>query len=493
MSNRMLLAARTCVLLAAALACGAFPAGAADRAVEIDAYLSEVHALNQFDGAVLVADRGGIVLTKGYGLADREWKVPNSPQGKFRIGSITKQFTATLVLQLVEEGKLSLDAKLSDVLPYYRKDTGEKVTIRHLLNHTSGIPSFTESPGYQEIRGGNRHGVEEIVTRFCSGDLQFEPGSQFRYNNGGYYILGAVIEKLTGKRYEEVLAERITGPLKMRATGYDHSHDIVDRRTSGYQRSPAGVRNAPYVDMSVPFAAGALYSTVEDLYLWDRALYTDQLLSDTSKQAMFTPGLGNYGFGWGIRTTPVGPDRAERTVISHSGGIEGFHSHIRRIPDDRLVVILLDNCADESLGAVATGIVELMYGREPAPPKRSIAEVMYQVHREQGMAAAVDTLRGLRADKADEYDFSEGVLNLLGYQLLSEGEPEAAVEVFRVNAEIYPESANVYDSLGEGLAALGRTEDAIKSYARSLELDPTNRNAVEWLERLTNRRQEGPG
>jgi len=478
-------AVRTFVLAVATLAGGAFAAGADDRAVAIDAYLSQVHALSQFDGAVLVADGGGVVFTKGYGLADREWSVPNAPDGKFRLGSITKQFTATLVMQLVEEGKLSLDARLSDVLPYYRKDTGGKVTIRHLLNHTSGIPSFTDSPSYQEIRGGNRYDVEGVVTRYCSGDLQFEPGSQFRYSNGGYYILGAIIENLTGRTYEQVLSERITGPLGMTGTGYDHSPELLNKRTAGYQRSPAGVRNAPYVDMSVPFAAGALYSTAEDLYLWDRALYTDQVLSEASKQAMFTPGLGNYGFGWGIRTLPVGPDQAERTVISHSGGIEGFHSHIRRIPDDRLAVILLDNCADESLGAIATGIVEIMYGREPAPLKRSVAEVMYQIHREQGMAAAVVKLKQLRAEQADEYDFSEGAINLLGYQLLGEGEPEAAVEIFRMNADAYPDSANVHDSLGEGLAALGRKEDAIKSYARSLELDPTNRNAVEWLGRLT--------
>jgi CubicO group peptidase (beta-lactamase class C family) len=476
---------RALAISALVFAFGASAATAEDRAERIDAYLSQYHALNQFDGSVLVADEKGVLFKKGYGMAQREWSAANAPDTKFRIGSVTKQFTATLVMQLVQEGKLSLDAKLSDLLPYYRKDTGEKVTLRQLLNHTSGIPSFTENPAYEEIRGGNRYGVEEVVKRYCSGDLQFEPGSQFRYNNSGYYILGAILEHLTGKSYGQLLSERITAPLKMANTACDSSREVISNRASGYRRFPGGVRNCPYVDMSVPFAAGAMLSTVEDLYLWDRALYTERVLSEKSKQAMFTPGHGDYGFGWSVRKQPVGPQKAERTVISHSGGIEGFTAHIRRIPDEKLAVILLDNCEDGSLNAIAAGIVDVLYGREPAPPKRSVAEVFYAIHRKDGAAAAVAKLKEMKAKDTGEYDFSERAVNLLGYQLLGEKAPDAAVAVFQMNVEMYPDSSNVYDSLGEGLAALDKKEEAIKAYAKSLELDPKNRNAVEWLDKLT--------
>lgn len=485
MSNHRPRIAEPLVLLWLAAALATPPALASDRAAQIDAYLSQYHALNQFDGSVLVADEKGVFFKKGYGMAEREWGAPNAPDTKFRIGSLTKQFTATLVMQLVQEGKLSLDARLSDLLPYYRKDTGEKVTLRHLLNHTSGIPSFTENPAYEEIRGGNRYGVEEVVKRYCSGDLQFEPGSQFRYNNSGYYLLGAVLEQVTGRPYDQLLSERITGPLKMAHTSCDRSREVISKRASGYRRLPGGVSNCPYVDMSVPFAAGAMLSTVEDLYLWDRALYADQVLSEKSKQAMFAPDHGDYGFGWGVRKQPVGPQKAERTVISHSGGIEGFTAHIRRIPDEKLAVILLDNCEDTSLNAIASGVVDVLYGREPAPPRRSAAEAFYAVHRKDGAAAAVEKLKEMKAKDKGEYDFSEPAINLLGYQLLGEKEPDAAVAVFRMNAEMYPDSSNVYDSLGEGLAALDKKDEAIKAYAKSLELDPKNRNAVQWLDKLT--------
>jgi CubicO group peptidase (beta-lactamase class C family) len=481
---------RSCFIRALAIsavlfAFGASGATAEDRAARIDAYLSRCHEVHQFDGAVLAADEKGVFFKRGYGLADREWDAPNIPDAKYRIGSVTKQFTATLVMQLVEEGKLSLDAKLSDLLPYYRKDTGEKVTLRQLLNHTSGIPSFTENPAYEEIRGGNRYGVQEVVKRYCSGDLQFEPGSQFRYNNSGYYLLGAILEQVTGRPYGQLLTERISVPLKMTHTSCDRSRDVTAKRASGYRRFPGGVRNCPYVDMSVPFAAGAMISTVEDLYLWDRALYTDKVLSEQSKRAMFTPGHGDYGFGWSIRKQTVGPQKAERTVISHSGGIEGFTAHIRRIPDEKLVVILLDNCEDGSLNAIASGIVDIVYGRDPAHPKRSAAEAFYRVHRKDGAPAAVANLKEMTAQKDGEYDLSEPAINQLGYQLLGEKEPEAAVAVFRMNVEMYPDSSNVYDSLGEGLAALDKKDEAIKAYAKSLELDPKNRNAVEWLDKLT--------
>ncbi|MEW6757337.1 MAG: serine hydrolase [Acidobacteriota bacterium] len=466
-------------------ACLGVSASAQDRPAQIDAYLAKLHDLHQFDGAVLVADAQGVFFKKAYGMADREWDVPNTPATKFRIGSITKQFTAALVLQLVEEGRLTLDSKLSEVLPYYRKDSGEMVTVRHLLNHTSGIPSLTQLPSFQEIRARNPHSVEETVKRFCSGDLQFPPGTQFRYNNSGYYILGAVIEKVAGKPYEQVLRERITGPLKMNGTGYDRGRDILPSRASGYQRFPGGVRNCSYIDMGVPFAAGALYSTVEDLYQWDRALDSGQVLSDSSKKAMFMPGLGHYGLGWYIRKAPVGPGNAERLVLSHSGGIEGFTAHLRRLPEEKIFVVVLDNCTDGRLEVIADGILDVLFGRVPPPPRRSVAEVFYQAHRKSGAGAAVALLRELQVRGASEYDFSEAAINLLGYQLLGEREPDAAVAVFQINAELHPDSSNVYDSLGEGLAALGKRDDAVRAYARSLTLDPSNRNAVEWLDRLS--------
>ena len=227
-----------------------------DKARMVDALLTSYHDAGIFNGTALVSNGGHVVFKKGYGFADFEWKIPNTPDTKFRIGSITKQFTSTVIVQLVDEGKLSLDATLSSVLPYYRTDTGSKITVHHLLTHTSGIPSYTGLPNFMRDVSRNPYGVREFVEKYCSGDLEFEPGSRFLYNNSGYFLLGAMIEAVTNKPYAQVLRERVFEPLGMAASGYDLSGPILEKRARGYENGPAGVRNADYLDMGLPYAAG---------------------------------------------------------------------------------------------------------------------------------------------------------------------------------------------------------------------------------------------
>src|SRR5688572_12291329 len=187
---------------------------------KIDGLLKQYNEYGQLNGSVLVAENGKIIYKKGYGMANMEWAIPNQPDTKFRIASITKQFTAALILQLVEEGKIKLDGKITDYLTDYRKDTGDKVTIHQLLNHTSGIPD------YKNVTS-NPYSAVDFVKKHVSGDLEFEPGSKYKYNNGGYSILGAIIEKVTGKSYETVLQERILKPLGMTNSGYAHHSTLL--------------------------------------------------------------------------------------------------------------------------------------------------------------------------------------------------------------------------------------------------------------------------
>src|SRR4030095_14143744 len=274
-----------------------------------------------------------------------EWNIPNAPDTKFRLGSITKQFTATLILQLVEQGKIKLDGKLIDYLPDYRKDTGAKVTIHNLLTHTSGTPSYTSLPGFFQNVSRNPYTVDDFIKKYASGDLEFEPGSKFVYDNSGYFLLGAIIEKVTGKPYEQVLKENIFDPAGMKNSGYDHWETIIGKRATGYSRTPGGYRTAAYLDMSLPYAAGSLYSTVEDLFLWDQALYGDKILSAKSKELMFKPNLNNYGYGFIITKVTLGPNKMEVPVIQHGGGINGFNTTIVRLVNDKRLIVLLDNTA----------------------------------------------------------------------------------------------------------------------------------------------------
>ena len=192
-------------------------AEAASKKQEVERYVGKFHQLGLFNGTVLVANESGVLLKKGYGSANFEWKVPNAPDTKFRIGSISKSFTAAVILQLASEGKLQLDDPISKHLPDYRKDTGDRVTITHLMNHTSGIPSFTSAASYREDHR-TPYSVEAFVKKSCSGDLEFEPGTKFAYNNSGYYLLGAIIEKLTGQTYAQAVQARILGPLGMKGS-----------------------------------------------------------------------------------------------------------------------------------------------------------------------------------------------------------------------------------------------------------------------------------
>ncbi|WP_426750561.1 serine hydrolase [Myxococcus sp. Y35] len=458
-------------------------AEAASKKQELERYIRRFHEQGMFNGTVLVANESGILLKKGYGSANFEWKVPNTPDTKFRIGSITKSFTATVILQLVAEGKLQLDDPITQHLPDYRKDTGDRVTITHLLNHTSGIPSFTSAPEYRDNHR-TPYSVAEFVKKSCSGDLEFEPGTKFAYNNSGYYLLGAIIEKLTGQTYAEAVQARILGPLGMKDSGYDVTATVLPKRASGYEPAPGGLVNADYIDMGQPYAAGSLYSTVEDLYRWDRAFYGDTLMPAALKQKMLTPGLQHYGFGWAIAPLKLHDDKTSIQGILHSGGINGFASILVRAPERKEVVILLDNTSRGSLQEIAGGVLSILHGIPPRPARRPIGTVMLEALDKGSSAKAIATYRTLKKTKASEYDFSESQLNTVGYQLLRVGRVADAIEVFKLNVEMFPTGANCYDSLGEAYAASGDKARAIENYRKSLELDPKNENAVKQLKQL---------
>lgn len=466
---------------------------AQSKANKIDSLMSLYHTYGQFNGSVLVADNGKVLYQKGFGPANMEWNIPNAPDTKFRLGSITKQFTATLILQLVEQGKIKLDGKLTDYLPDYRKDTGNKVTIHNLLSHTSGIPSYTSLPGFFQNVSRNPFTVGDFIKKYASGELEFEPGTKFVYDNSGYFLLGAIIEKVTGQPYEQVLKENIFDPLGMKNSGYDRWGTILNKRATGYTRTPKGYQTAAYLDMSIPYAAGSLYSTVEDLYLWDQALYGDKVLTAKSKDLMFKPNLNNYGYGFVItKATLAPPTKLAVPVIQHNGGINGFSTVIVRMTNEKRLIVLLDNAEDgQHLGDITLGIMSVLYDQPVDNPKRSIAETVMSTIAEKDVASAIAQYRELKAGKtASEYNFGETELNQLGYQLLQMKKVTEAIEIFKLNVEMYPQSANAYDSLGEGFMVHGEKDLSIANYKKSVELDPKNTNATAKLAELTGTQKE---
>ncbi len=457
---------------------------AQDKSVKIDELMKVYNSYQQFNGAVLVSENGKVIFKKGYGLANMEWNIPIEADTKFRLGSITKQFTSMLILQLVQEGKIKVDGKLTDYLPDYRKDTGDRITIHQLLNHTSGIPSYTGLPNFFQDVSRNPYSVSDFVKKFTSGDLEFEPGTKWNYNNSGYFLLGAIIEHVTGKPYEQVLKERIFDPIGMKNTGYDHHDTILAKRAAGYERRPGGIVNAAYLDMSLPYAAGSLYSTVEDLYLWDQALYTDKLLSPQLKELLFKPGMSNYAYGWVVRKAPLGAQDEQVTIIEHGGGINGFNTLITRMPESKNLIVLLNNTGGTKLGEMSQKIAAILFGKPYKAPLRDIAEAIFNTVMERGVQAAITQYRELKAAQKDAYDFSEPQLNGLGYRLMQMKRVKDAIEILKLNVEMFPQGFNTYDSLGEAYMENGDKNLAIQNYKKSLELNPKNTGAVEKLKKL---------
>jgi len=377
-----------------------------------------------------------------------------------------------------------LDEKMTNYLPDYRKDTGNQVNIHHLLTHTSGIPSYTSLPNFFKDVSRNPYTVDEFVKQFCSDSLAFEPGSKYSYSNSGYFVLGAIIEEVTGKTYETVLQKRILDPLHMKNTGYDHHETIITNRATGYEKTPSGYINSAYLDMSLPFSAGSMYSTVEDLYLWNQALYTEDLLSDKYKDIMFRPFLSNYAYGWGVRKILLGASEDSLQVVSHGGGINGFNTLITRLVDDKYLIVLLNNTGRTALNRMSIGITNILYGKPYDQPQKPIAEELFKTLSEKNIASAIQHYHDLKKKYPDNYNFRESELNRLGYQLLGLEKVDEAIEIFKLNVEVYPDAANTYDSLGEAYMKHGDTELAIVNYKKTLGLNPGNENATKMLSEM---------
>lgn len=288
-----------------------------------------------FMGTVLVAKDGAVGFEKSLGFANVEWQVPNTPATKFRIGSVTKQFTAVAILLLEERGLLAIGDPVSKYLPD-APNAWANVTVFHLLTHTSGIPSITSFPDFGNWKL-SAPSVAESVAHFRDRPLEFVPGEGFAYSNSGYLLLGHLIERVSGQTYEAFVKDNLLVPLGMVETGYDWNSTIFPQRASGYQRKASGLVNAPYINMLVPHAAGALYSTTGDMLRWTQGLFSGKLLSHASLERMTTPHKGGYGFGVFVRTING------RKIIEHGGSIDGFSAYLSYSPEEKLTAVVLSN------------------------------------------------------------------------------------------------------------------------------------------------------
>lgn len=449
----------------------------------------------QFNGVVLVAERGKIIYEKAYGLADYEWKVANTPDTKFEVASITKTFTALMIMQLAEHGDINLDGKISDYLPDYPKESGEKITITHLLSHSSGMqrdiadfpPTGNNFPDVVAKINEEFLSLKEQVDLIAKRPLQFEPGANYSYSSDGYTVLGRILEVICNKPYENVLDSLMLKPLHLTNTGYKSHYTIIGKKAAGYSEEYSGFKKARQIGIA---PSGGIYSIAADLFKWEQALYSNQIIGDKSKEIIFrkTPAITSYG--WKVNTNYFNSRNSDSLkVVRCTGALPGFNSLVVRFLKDNKTIILLENIRQLSYKQddIINDIANILYEKSYSLPKKSLSKELLNKVQNSGTPQAKNLYKFYKANTSGYY-LNEQEINSIGYFLLYNAKRiDAAIALFEINTLEFPQSANAFDSMGEAYMISGDNKKAIENYKKSLQLDPTNDNAQKMIEKLTHK------
>lgn len=330
----------------------------------LEHYLDEYEQSWPLSGTVLVARNGEVLLSKAYGFANLEHQVPNTLDTKFRIWSLTKSFTAMAILMLKEQKRLKLEDPIIKYLP--EQQLLEGISISHLLNHTSGLSNYTSLPEYNQRLNKLKLTQQEMLNLFVRQASAFKPGTSFAYNNSGYYLLGMIIEKITDMTFEDYITSFILQPLGMLNTGVYNNQKVITKIASPYQSSWEAYTQCEYIDMSSIFAAGSMYSTIDDLYLWDQSFYTDRLISHDTLETAFHSSNLKYRFGWFL------DEHFNRKRMYHGGAYRGFRSELHRYPEDQTSIIMLTNYEPVPVTKLTDALAGLQFGESievPAHPQ----------------------------------------------------------------------------------------------------------------------------
>lgn len=467
-----------------------------DASGKIDQLLLRHHSQRHFHGAVLVAEDGKIIYRKAFGSASIEDNIPNTLTTRFGLASVSKQFTAMLVLQLVQEGKLRLDGSVKDYLPGYAGESAGRITLHHLLTHTSGIYQDSPVEGERVSRRLENHDREELMGYFENRELLFEPGAGFQYSNFNYNLLAIIVETVTGTPYEELLQQRIFGPLGMKNTCVGPKSGPGSTAATGYDydflRDP---RPVDFTHESVAVGAGDLYSTVEDLFLWDQALYTDRLLSKEYRRMLFTPHTdAGYAYGWQVCPYPVNDSGDSVTAVFHDGGSEGVQCCIYRFIDDRKLVIVLSNRREPWIHIrlsrpkedIAPDIIKALYGGDLDLPGRSAAYEIALAAEDAGAGAIGSEYERLARLPSDDYAFDADEFYNVGLCYLWNAENVKAYEFLEIavddlGIDHLGYAWQCYAVYGEAAVKCKRFDEAAQALERSLRLNPGNSSAAYWL------------
>jgi len=456
---------------------------AQNKKATLSGIMQTYHNYNMFDGAVIVAENGKIIYKAAFGFANREWNIPNKTDTKFMLGSVSKPITATLMLIQVQKGLISLSKTIADYLPEFTNKPAANITIKHLLSHTSGMPNYDIIKDFFPRISRQNFTREDYVKVFMDSALAFEPGSRYFYSSWGYFTLGYIMERVTGKSYSQLMKEDIFDKLQMNNSGSYQHLQIVSNRATGYDYSFGGFTTADFRDQSNTMGTGDLYSTVEDLFKFHIALSNHTLLNKELTDEMLSPGIrpARYGYGWFNQNFKY---TATDSVAAnfHLGMTEGFISFMLRIPSTNSFTLILCNSSPTDFFGITKNLVKVLYNI-PVSVKQPVHKKMETYISKIGAVKAVEEYKKMKTDTAHYYiDWIS--LNFIAEQLLNLKRYEDARVITENNAVEFPDKDLVMLTTANIYLALNRKEDAVKFYKKTLQLYPGYQEAKNRLKEL---------
>lgn len=461
------------------------PSFAQSKKEKMDEIMKTYHDYNMFDGSVLVSENGKIVYKAAFGMANREWNIPNTTDTKFMIGSVSKPITALLTLIQVQNGLLDLDKTIENYLPEFSGKPAAKVTIRQLLSHTSGIPNYDIIKDFFPRISRQNFSREDYIKIFMDSSLAFEPGTKYLYSSWGYFTLGYIMERVTGKSYAALMKEDIFDKIGMTNSGSYFHTQIVNKRASGYDYSLGGYTSGDFRDQSNTMGTGDLYSTVDDIFKLDRAISNNTLLNKKLTEEMLTPGMrpAQYGLGWFNKMFKYTPTDSVASNF-HLGSTEGFISFVRRIPSINSLIVILCNSAPTDFFGITENLGKVLYDK-PVHLKQPVHKVMEKLIAEQGAVKALEAYKSMKTDTAHFYiDWIS--MNFLAEELLTLKRYDDARIISENNAAEFPRYDLVMVTMGNIYLALNRKSDAAIFYKKALALNPDYEEAKNRLKEIEN-------
>lgn len=441
------------------------------------------HDYNMFDGAVLVAENGKIIYNDAFGMANREWNIPNTTDTKFMIGSVSKPLTAMLMLIQVQKGLISLDKTIADYLPEFKGKPAAAITIKQLLSHTSGMPNYDIIKDFFPRISRQNFTREDYVKIYMDSSLAFEPGSKYFYSSWGYFTLGYIMEKVTGKSYSQLMKEDIFDKTGMTNSGSYFHTQVVSKRATGYDYSLGDFTSADFRDQSNTMGTGDLYSTVDDLFKFHLAISNNSLINKQLTDEMLMPGIrpAQYGYGWFNKKFKY-TDTDGVSSNFHLGMTEGFISFFLRIPSTNSMAVILCNSSPTDFFGIIGNLLKVLYNKS-VHLKQPVHKVMEKLIVNKGATKAVEEYKIMSADTAHFYvDWIS--MNFIGEQLQTMKRYEDARIICENNAAAFPDKDLVLLTLANAYLGLNRKADAITYYKKTLAVNPNYQEAKNRLKEL---------